>query len=81
MTRRQARSRLSWRPPVSPRSLCWTSPDRASTPEGLWLTAKEQEAWRTFLYATTLLYDRFGDALQSDPEIDLALGSTRSWCA
>ena len=48
--------------------------DRASTPEELWLTAKEQEAWRTFLYATTLLTDRFGEALQSDPEIDLALG-------
>ena len=48
--------------------------DRASTPEELWLTAKEQEAWRTFLYATTLLTDRFGEVLQSDPEIDLALG-------
>ncbi|WP_157773393.1 MarR family winged helix-turn-helix transcriptional regulator [Brachybacterium vulturis] len=48
--------------------------DRASTPEDLWLTSTEQEAWRTFLYATTLLADRFGEALQSDPEIDLTLG-------
>ena len=45
--------------------------DRASTPEELWLTAKEQEAWRTFLYATTLLTDRFGEVLQSDPEIEI----------
>ncbi|MDN5819993.1 MAG: MarR family winged helix-turn-helix transcriptional regulator [Brachybacterium sp.] len=48
--------------------------DRASTPEELWLTSSEQEAWRTFLYATTLLSDRMGEALQSDPEIDLTLG-------
>ncbi len=45
-----------------------------STPEDLWLTSREQEAWRTYLYATTLLTDRFGEALQSDPEIDLTLG-------
>lgn len=52
-----------------------SSPEgRASTPEELWLTSTEQEAWRTFLYATTLLTDRFGEALQSDPEIDLTLG-------
>ena len=48
--------------------------DRASTPEELWLSPNEQEAWRTFLYATTLLNDRFGEALQSDPEIGLTLG-------
>jgi DNA-binding MarR family transcriptional regulator len=48
--------------------------DRASTPAELWLTSREQEAWRTFLYATTLLNDRFSEALQSDPEIDLTLG-------
>ena len=48
--------------------------DRASTPEELWLTSAEQEAWRTFLYATTLLTDRLGEVLQSDPEIDLTLG-------
>ncbi len=48
--------------------------DQASTPEDLWLTSKEQEAWRTFLYVTTLLNDRFSEALQSDPEIDLTLG-------
>src|SRR5699024_11349717 len=48
--------------------------DGASTPEELWLTSAEQEAWRTFLYATTLLTDRLGEVLQSDPEIDLTLG-------
>lgn len=48
--------------------------DRASSPEDLWLTSSEQEAWRIYLYATTLLTDRFGEALQSDPEIDLTLG-------
>lgn len=48
--------------------------DSVSTPEDLWLTGTEQEAWRTFLYATTLLTDRFGEALQVDPEIDLTLG-------
>ena len=48
--------------------------DGASTPEELWLTSAEQEAWRTFLYATTLLTDRFTEALQADPEIDLTLG-------
>ena len=48
--------------------------DRASTPEELWLSPNEQEAWRTFLYATTLLNDRFGEALQSDPDIGLTLG-------
>ena len=47
---------------------------RVSTPEELWLSGVEQEAWRTFLYATTLLNDRFSEALQSDPEIDLTLG-------
>ncbi|ASK65219.1 MarR family transcriptional regulator [Brachybacterium avium] len=47
---------------------------RMSTPRELWLSSTEQEAWRTFLYATTLLTDRFGEALQSDPEIDLTLG-------
>ncbi|MDN6330169.1 MAG: MarR family winged helix-turn-helix transcriptional regulator [Brachybacterium sp.] len=48
--------------------------DSVSTPEDLWLTGTEQTAWRTFLYATTLLTDRFGEALQVDPEIDLTLG-------
>ena len=46
----------------------------ASVPEGLWLTAQEQVAWRTYLYATTLLGDRFSDALQSAPEVGLTLG-------
>lgn len=46
----------------------------ASVPEELWLSSEEQTAWRTFLYATTLLTDRFSEALQSDPEIDLTLG-------
>lgn len=49
-------------------------PGRASTPEELWLTPQEQAAWRTFLYATTLLTDRFSEALQADAEIDLTLG-------
>src|SRR5699024_4317623 len=48
--------------------------DGAAAPEELWLTSAEQEAWRTFLYATTLLTDRLGEVLQSDPEIDLTLG-------
>jgi DNA-binding MarR family transcriptional regulator len=48
--------------------------DRASTPEELWLTRQEQTAWRTFLYATTLLNDRLSEALQDDPEIDLTMG-------
>ncbi|MGP9539517.1 MarR family winged helix-turn-helix transcriptional regulator [Brachybacterium sp. AOP43-C2-M15] len=48
--------------------------ERPSASEELWLTPSEQTAWRTFLYATTLLNDRFSDALQSDPEIDLTLG-------
>ncbi|MGO1407528.1 MAG: MarR family winged helix-turn-helix transcriptional regulator [Brachybacterium sp.] len=48
--------------------------DRVSTPEDFWLTSTEQTAWRTFLYATTLLTDRFGEALQADPEIDMTLG-------
>ncbi|WP_114853707.1 MarR family winged helix-turn-helix transcriptional regulator [Brachybacterium sp. YJGR34] len=48
--------------------------DRASTPEELWLTPSEQEAWRTFLYATTLLTDRLSEALQEDPEDALTLG-------
>lgn len=45
-----------------------------SREEGLWLSGDEQEAWRTYLYATTLLADRFSEALQSDPEIALTLG-------
>lgn len=45
-----------------------------STPEELWLTSGEQEAWRTYLYATSLLTERFGDALQSDPEVGLTMG-------
>ncbi|AXK45843.1 MarR family winged helix-turn-helix transcriptional regulator [Brachybacterium saurashtrense] len=45
-----------------------------STADGLWLSGDEQEAWRTYLYATTLLADRFSEALQSDPEIALTLG-------
>lgn len=47
---------------------------RASTSEELWLTPQEQTAWRTYLYATTLLNDRFSEALQVDAEIDLTLG-------
>lgn len=46
----------------------------ASRPEDLWLTRTEQTAWRSFLYATTLLTDRLTEALQADPEIDLTLG-------
>lgn len=46
----------------------------ASVPGELWLTSSEQLAWRTFLYATTLLTDRFSEALQADPDIDLTLG-------
>ncbi|MGO2774904.1 MAG: MarR family winged helix-turn-helix transcriptional regulator [Brachybacterium tyrofermentans] len=45
-----------------------------STPEGLWLSQPEQKAWRSFLYASTLLNDRLSDALQADAEIDLTLG-------
>ena len=48
--------------------------ERASTPEELWLTSEEQTDWRTFLYATTLLTDKFSEALQIDAEIDLTLG-------
>lgn len=51
-----------------------TSPEPASRPEDLWLTRLEQEAWRRYLYATTLLTDRLSEALQADPEIDLTLG-------
>lgn len=51
-----------------------TSPESASCPEDLWLTRLEQEAWRRYLYATTLLTDRLSEALQADPEIDLTLG-------
>ena len=50
------------------------SNDQASTPEEFWLTSTEQLAWRTYLYATTLLSDRFSEALQVDPEVDLTLG-------
>ncbi|GAA1489101.1 MarR family winged helix-turn-helix transcriptional regulator [Brachybacterium sacelli] len=48
--------------------------DGASRPEDLWLTRTEQTAWRSFLYATTLLNDRLSEALQADTEIDLTLG-------
>src|SRR5690625_7926672 len=51
-----------------------TSPESASRPEDLWLTRLEQEAWRRYLYATTLLTDRLSEALQADPETDLTLG-------
>lgn len=50
------------------------SAEAASAPEDLWLTRGEQEAWRRFLYATTLLTDRLTEALQVDPEVDLTLG-------
>lgn len=46
----------------------------ASAPEDLWLTRSEQEAWRLFLYATTLLTDRLTEALQADPGVDLTMG-------
>ena len=49
--------------------------DRASTPEELWLTAKEQEAWRTFLYATTLLTDRFGDDVNAAGTVHAKTGT------
>lgn len=42
--------------------------------DDLWLTQDEQEAWRIFLYATTLLNERFSEALQSAPGIGLTLG-------
>lgn len=45
-----------------------------STPEQLWLNREEQQAWRRFMLATTLLNDRFSEALESDPEIDLTFG-------
>lgn len=45
----------------------------ASTPEELWLSRDEQEAWRRFLYATTLLTERLSEVLGQDPEIDLSL--------
>src|SRR5690625_6794089 len=51
-----------------------TSPEPAARPEDPWLTRLEQEAWRRYLYATTLLTDRLSEALQADPEIDLTLG-------
>lgn len=51
-----------------------TTENPVSTPEGLWLSHPEQKAWRSFLYATTLLNDRLSEALQADPEIDLTLG-------
>lgn len=46
---------------------------RASTPEELWLSRDEQEAWRLFLYATSLLTDRLSEVLGQDPDIDLTL--------
>ncbi|MGY5766165.1 MarR family winged helix-turn-helix transcriptional regulator [Brachybacterium sp. DNPG3] len=48
--------------------------ERASTPEELWLTRSEQQAWRQFLYATTLLTENLSAALEADSEIDLTLG-------
>ena len=51
-----------------------TTENPVSTPEGLWLSQPEQKAWRSFLYASTLLNDRLSEALQADPEIDLTLG-------
>lgn len=51
-----------------------TTENPVSTPEGLWLSQPEQKAWRSFLYASTLLNDRLSDALQADAEIDLTLG-------
>lgn len=50
------------------------SAESASVPEDLWLTRGEQEAWRRFLFATTLLTDRLTEALQVDREVDLTLG-------
>ena len=46
----------------------------AEATDDLWLTQDEQEAWRIFLYATTLLNERFSEALQSAPGIGLTLG-------
>lgn len=46
----------------------------ASVPEGLWLSQAEQEAWRSFLYGTTLLNERLSMALESSPQVDLTLG-------
>ena len=60
--------------PDSPDSPVGPGGGAASAPEDLWLTTEEQGAWRTYLYATTLLSDRFSDALQSAPEIGLTLG-------
>jgi len=60
--------------PDSPDSPVGPGGGAASAPEDLWLTTEEQGAWRTYLYATTLLGDRFSDALQSAPEIGLTLG-------
>lgn len=51
-----------------------TDREQVSRPEDLWLSRGEQAAWRSFLYATTLLTDRLTEALQTDPQIDLTLG-------
>lgn len=45
-----------------------------STPQDLWLNREEQQAWRRFMYATTLLNDRFSAALEADPDINLTYG-------
>lgn len=38
-----------------------------------WLSAEEQVAWRGFLYGVNLLWERLGDALEQDPQIDLTM--------
>lgn len=48
--------------------------ETASTPGDLWLSREEQEAWRQYLYATTLLSEKLSEALESAPGIDLTLG-------
>ena len=36
-----------------------------------WLDLEEQRAWRSFLFGVQSLMERFGDALEQDPDIDL----------
>ena len=47
-------------------------PDRAQ-PSVRWLSVEEQQAWRTFLYATTRVRETISHALEHDPSIRLTL--------
>jgi DNA-binding MarR family transcriptional regulator len=48
------------------------SPERGAD-DALWLTAQEQQAWRSFLYGINRLLDEISGVLEQDPEIDLSL--------